>query len=48
MSHDDAGSGRPGWWSTYRGLLVVVVLVVLVLCFLWCAGVAAFRVVQGG
>ncbi|WJK40134.1 hypothetical protein O7608_27555 [Solwaraspora sp. WMMA2056] len=49
--HDDGVDGppeRPGWWTMYRGLIVAIVAVVFVLCFLWCAGVAVFSLVQGG
>ncbi|MFY1633453.1 hypothetical protein ACN27F_09260 [Solwaraspora sp. WMMB335] len=43
----DPASQRRGWWSMYRGLVVAMVVAVLVLCFLWCAGVAVFSLVQG-
>gem|GEM_PF-2054970 len=46
-SDGDPAAGRRGWWRMYRGLIVAVLVVVFVLCFLWCAGVAVFNLVEG-
>ena len=48
VSDEDLAPDRPGLWRMYRGLIVTVAAVVFVLCFLWCAGVAVFNLVQGG
>ncbi|WP_326555041.1 hypothetical protein [Micromonospora sp. NBC_01813] len=46
-SDEDRAADQPGWWRMYRGLIVAVAAVVFALCFLWCAGVAVFNLVQG-